>query len=90
MKEGARYFGDLRVKKMVKPLVYWVEAPQPGDVNDEENPPASYWERMWNIWNDIRDHVLYALRKITGQEYTLKREWEIWIRSPEAKRLGIK
>jgi hypothetical protein len=90
MKECVKYFGDLRKKDTVKMLVYWVEAPQPGMVDDPSNPPSSYWEKLWNVWDEIKDDVLDALRKITGQEFTKKSQWEKWVRSPAAKRMGIK
>jgi hypothetical protein len=90
MRECARYFGDLRRKDKVKDLVYWVEAPQPADPNSDDNPPEDYWRGMWELWEAIYDHVLYALKKITGRDYTSHAEWRIWLRSAEAKALGIK
>ncbi|MHC4471792.1 MAG: HEAT repeat domain-containing protein [Planctomycetota bacterium] len=90
MKECARYFGDLRRKDTVTMLVYWVEAPEPGDIHNPNNPPSAYWERLWNIWDEIRDSVLEALRKITGKEFTTTKGWQSWLRTPEAKRLKLK
>jgi len=89
MKAAARYFGDNLMADKVKLLVYWVEAPQPANVNSGTNPPASYWKAMWEIWNGMRFTVWYSLETITGKDFKTKREWEDWCRTPEAKKLGV-
>ena len=89
MAAAARYFGDLVMKDKVKLLVPWVEAPQPASVNSATNPPASYWKRMWEIWDGMKHAVWYSLESITGKDFKTKREWEQWLRTPEAKRMGV-
>jgi hypothetical protein len=89
MKACARYFGDMKMADKVKMLIEWVEAPQPASVNSASNPPASYWKRMWEIWDEIKDTVWYSLEKITGKDFKTTKEWRRWIRTPEAKKMGI-
>ncbi|MEN8149992.1 MAG: hypothetical protein ABFS86_09220 [Planctomycetota bacterium] len=89
MRAAARYFGDNLMLDRVKLLVQWVEAPQPASVNSPSNPPASYWKRMWEIWNEMKETVWYSLETMTGKDFKTKREWEQWCRSPEAKRMGV-
>jgi len=89
MKAAVRYFGDMLMKDKVKKLIPWVEQPQPANPNSPTNPPASYWKRMWEIWNEIKETVWYSLETITGKDFKTRREWEKWSRSTEAKRMGI-
>ncbi len=88
MKECVRYFGELKKAEMVKWLINWIEAPQPASVNSASNPPASHWERMWKIWEQIKDPVRDALIGITGRDYETERQWRVWLDSDQARRLG--
>lgn len=88
MKECIKYFGELKKAEMVKWLVGWVEAPQPASVSSGSNPPAAYWERMWKIWEQIKDPVREALIKITGKDYETEQQWRVWLDSDEARKLG--
>ena len=88
MKECVRYFGDLKKAEMVRWMIDWVEAPQPASVNSPSNPPASYWERLWKIWEKIKEPVRTALINITGQDYPTERQWRVWLESDQARRLG--
>jgi len=90
MKQIAKYYGDLKMVEMVKGLVEWVEAPQPASVKSGSNPPASYWKRMWEIWDVINKDVRIALFDITGKEYTTIRQWKVWLDSTEARKMGIR
>ncbi len=90
MKECVRYFGDLKKAEMVRWLIDWVEAPQPAAVNSGSNPPAAYWERMWKIWDQIREPVRTALINITGKDYPTETQWRVWLDSDEARRLGVR
>lgn len=90
MRECVRYWGDLKVKDAVPELVTWVEAPQPGNPNDPNNPPASYWQKMWKIWDAIKEAVWVALSDITdGQHFRTIEEWREWLDSREAKQQGF-
>jgi hypothetical protein len=89
MRESARYFGDLKKTEAFGMLIEWVEQPQPGNVNDPNNPPAAYWQRMHEIWMEIRLTVMASLKAMTGKEFQLVKEWREWARTPEARRLGI-
>jgi len=89
MKACVRYFGDLLMKDKVKLLVVWVEEPRPANVNSPTNPPASYWKARWDTWNEMKETVWYSLETITGKDFKTQREWEKWLRTSEAKRMGI-
>ena len=90
MKQIVKYYGDLDKIGTVKDLVEWVEAPQPASVNSASNPPASYWKRMWEIWDAINKDVRIALFDLTGKEYTTVRQWKVWLDSTEARKMGIR
>ncbi len=90
MRECARYFGDLKKVGTVKMLIGWVEAPQPANPNSPTNPPAAYWQRMWEVWDEIKPATMYALKNITGREFETEREWRTWLDTREAKKLGIR
>ncbi len=90
MRECIRYFGDLKKVEMVPLLIDWVEAPQPANVNSGTNPPAAYWERMWNVWDQIKKPVRDALTALTGKDYPTETQWRVWVKSDEARKLGIR
>lgn len=89
MKECARYFGDLKKLDAFNMMLFWVEAPQPANVNSGSNPPASYWKRMWEIWDGIKEAVWVALYDMTGKTFRTEREWRDWLDTREAKELGL-
>jgi hypothetical protein len=90
MREAVRYFGDLKLVDTVPMLVEWVERPEPANPNSPTNPPASYWQTMFEIWSEIKAVVAYSLRTITGKEYETERLWREWMGTPEARKLGIR
>jgi hypothetical protein len=71
MKASIRYFGLVKTKDkdVVYELCRQLEPPQAGSVNSPSNPPASYWKRRWEQWNEIRLDVAWALEQITGQKW---------------------
>ena len=90
MAECVRYFGDLKKYEMIKQMIYWIEAPQPASINSPSNPPASYWKRMWEIWEAVKLPVQVGLKNMTGKDYETVAQWRNWLDSREAKELGIR
>ena len=66
-----RYLGDLPTKdyRTVRMLCEMLNAPEPSNVDDASNPPASYWAAQWETWNWTRRDVTWALKEITGQVF---------------------
>ncbi len=90
MREAVRYFGGLKMVDTVPMLVEWVERPEPANPNSPSNPPASYWQTMFEIWTEIKAVVVWSLKEITGKEYETERLWREWMGTPEARKLGIR
>lgn len=90
MAECARYFGEMKKYEMVKKMVEWIEAPQPASVNSPSNPPASYWKRMWEIWEAMKLPIRVGLKTMTGKDYPTVAQWKNWLDSREARELGIR
>lgn len=66
-----RYLGELPTKdyRTVRMLCEMLNAPEPSNVDDASNPPASYWAAQWETWNWTRRDVTWALKEITGQVF---------------------
>ena len=91
MLECARYFGDLDKKDAAGMLIAWVEEPRPANPNSGTNPPAAYWKRMWEIWNEIRNAVWVSLGDMSGgKDFHTEQEWRDWFGTREAKEMGFK
>lgn len=74
------YLGRSKHKPAVPQLVEMVRLPQPVDVHDGKNPPASYWEARVKLWQASEGWVRWALKEITGLEYRSAGEWEAWLK----------
>ena len=71
MKACTRYFGQIKSKdkSTVRMLCEMLTGPQPADVDDPSNPPASYWVARWKTWSIVRRDVMWSLEQITGQKF---------------------
>ena len=66
-----RYFGRLPTRRLehAEKLCELLDSPQPGSVDSPTNPPASYWEALWETWNWMRRDVTWSLQQITGEVF---------------------
>lgn len=66
-----RYFGLIKTrdKSIVRTLCESLSAPEPGNVDDPNNPPASYWAARWQAWSVVRRDLTWTLKEITGQVF---------------------
>jgi len=66
-----RYFGLIETKdrSIVRVLCESLSAPEAGNVDDPNNPPAAYWETRWKAWQAVRRDITWTLKRITGQVF---------------------
>lgn len=74
------YLGQMKYDAAVPVLVDLIEEPYPKDVNSGTNPPASYWEARYKLWQKSEGWVRWALKEITEKEYRTHREWQAWVK----------
>ena len=79
VKAAVYYLGQMKTKSAVPQLVEMVREPYPEDPGSGTNPPASYWEARYKIWQASEGWVRWALKEITGQEFRTHREWAAWL-----------
>ncbi len=84
----AWYAGTVKDKRFARALAEQLDEPAPADVNSPSNPPASWWEKKWNMWKECRAGAARALRQITGKEFEKTAEAKKWIKGP-GKKLGF-
>ena len=68
---SVRFFGQIQTKDMdiVRSLIGLLDPPEPANVDDPSNPPASYWAARWETWSHTRRDVTWALKEITGETF---------------------
>lgn len=66
-----RYIGRVGTEDLgvVLRLCRLLDPPQPEWVDDPNNPPASYWEARWRVWQGVRRDLTWALRELTGETF---------------------
>ncbi len=79
------YLGTNKWEKAVPRFVFMVEEPIPANVNSGSNPPPSYWEARYKLWQVSEGWVRWALKEITDKEYRTHREWKAWLKANEKK-----
>ncbi len=79
VKSATMYFGKMKYMKSVPMLVAQIREPYPENPNSENNPPASYWEKRYKIWQETEGYIRWALKEITGNEFRTHREWKAWV-----------
>jgi hypothetical protein len=65
-------------KRPCKMLGLWLDEPRPGNVNDGSNPPASWWQARWTLWNKTKPGAVAALEAITGQHFDSSADAKAW------------
>jgi hypothetical protein len=75
---GLRYLGRNKYKPCVKWLIDQIDRPEPANVNDGNNPPASYWKARTELWMVSEGWIRWALKEITGQSFRRSKEWKDW------------
>lgn len=77
----ALYFERIRTdKRPCKIFALWLDEPRPANVNDGSNPPASYWEARWKLWNKTKPNAVSALKAITGQTFETTADARKWFK----------
>ncbi len=66
-------------------LLPHMDPPEPVNVDDASNPPASYWEARWKNWQKWKGDVLEAMYQITGQRFANSREARKWLQKNKAR-----
>jgi hypothetical protein len=75
----AEYFAAVKTdKRPLRLLAEALDEPIAGSVNSPSNPPASYWEARWKMWQATKPHVQAAIRAITGQNFETSAEAKAW------------
>lgn len=82
-------FGNQKEVQAASYLAMHIDAPQPVNVDDPANPPASYWEARWKNWSKWKAQLKETLFKITGQRFGSNKEARTWLRA-NAKQLKSK
>jgi len=86
IKASVAYIGRTKYKPGVPFLIdEMIAHPEPVDVNDGKNPPATYWEARTKMWQDYEGWARWALKEITGEEYRSAREWKAWLKLQDKK-----
>jgi hypothetical protein len=78
VRAAVHYLGQMKTKAAVPQLVEMVREPYPENPNAASNPPASYWEARYKIWQASEGWVRWALKEITDKEFRTHREWAAW------------
>lgn len=86
----ARYFEAVKTdKRPCRLLAEFLDEPRAGDVNSGTNPPASYWEARWKLWNAVQPHVVDALHAITGETFHTTKDAKAWFEA-KVKTFGFR
>ena len=83
MRGAIHYLGQMKYKPAVPKFVELIKEPYPENPNSPSNPPASYWESRYKIWQASEGWLRWGLKEITGQEYRTHREWQAWLAANE-------
>jgi hypothetical protein len=85
VRAAVHYLGQTKEMSAVPRLVAMLPEPVPANPNAANNPPATYWEARYEIWQASEGWVRWALKEITGQQYRTHREWKAWVAQNEKK-----
>ncbi len=78
----ALYFERFQTdKRPCRLLALWLDEPKATNVNDGTNPPASYWEARWKLWDKTKSAAVAALKAITGQRFDSTEEAKAWFKA---------
>lgn len=74
----AFYVEQVRDKRFARWLAENLDEPIATNPSDPNNPPASWWEERWHLWNESKGATHAAIKALTGQDFAstaLAREW---------------
>jgi hypothetical protein len=75
----AGYFAAVKTdKRPLRLLSEALDEPGAGSVNSPTNPPASYWEARWKMWQATKPAIQEAVQAITGQKFESSAEAKAW------------
>jgi hypothetical protein len=75
----AVFVGETRYKRFARQLAEALDEPVSDSPNSPTNPPASWWEEKWNLWNESKAAVHAALKALTGVELDSMEKAKAWI-----------
>jgi len=88
-KAAARYFGYTKAKEAFRLLAEQLDEPAPSNVNDPNNPPASWWEARWKEWKANEKAVHWAISQLVeGETFETTIEAKNWAEK-HGKKHGI-
>lgn len=74
----AFYAEHVKDKRLARWLAENIDEPIATNPSDPNNPPASWWEERWHLWNESKGATHAAIKALTGQDFAstaLAREW---------------
>jgi hypothetical protein len=79
----AFYAEQVKEKRLARQLAESIDEPVAKD-DGPTNPPASWWEEKWNMWNESKAAVHAAIKAMTGQDFDSTDKAKEWIRAHAA------
>jgi hypothetical protein len=76
-------------KRLCRVLAEEIDEPTSTSPNAANNPPASWWEGRWHLWNQVKGDVHAALKQLTGQTFKTTEEAKAWFEANE-REFGFK
>jgi hypothetical protein len=78
----AYYAEGAKEKRLARYLAEAIDEPVSTD-DGPMNPPASWWEEKWHLWNESKAAVHKALKAMTGQDFDTTAKARDWIQAHE-------
>jgi hypothetical protein len=75
-----RLSGD---KRLCRWLGEELDEPNATDVHSGTNPPASWWEERWYLWNGVVKDVVETLHVLTGETFKTSEQAKAWFEAHE-------
>ena len=75
----AAYAEATKDKRFARDLAEAIDKPEASNPNSPTNPPASWWEGKYYLWEGSRNEVHRALKAITGQDFDTTAKAKDWI-----------
>lgn len=74
------HIGERKDWDMVPLILEHIDPPAPANVDDPNNPPATYWKERWEQWRAFKPQLKEACEKLFGREFETRKELADWIR----------
>ena len=76
---ATRYFGFIKSKKAFRLLAEKLDYPRPKDIDDPNNPPASWWAERFKEWELTVPFTKWAINQLVpGETFDSTREAKEW------------